>query len=178
MVAALPTRTEAVGPSAHAGSGCWGRPAKCQAVSSCSVDRTLTAKGAPSRYRLALDSRVTVTWHSGGSSETAVNALTVAPCGTPSSFAQVTTVTPVANRPKALRRVRESSGIDASLPRVRPYTVPAQRGRVCAESHRPSTRAGGRGTERAVGDVGGGCFSSSASFSPHAVDGSACGSRS
>jgi hypothetical protein len=35
-----------------------------------------------------------------------VNALTVAPWGSPSSFMQVTTVTPVAKVPKAFRNTR------------------------------------------------------------------------
>ena len=41
----------------------------------------LTANGASARYPQALDFRVSVTWHSRGSSETAVKAVTVAPWG-------------------------------------------------------------------------------------------------
>src|SRR5213595_2987214 len=48
------------------------------------------------------------TSNSGGSSDTEVKLLTVSPAGSPASFRQVTTVTPVAKQPSASRSVRGS----------------------------------------------------------------------
>src|SRR6266403_1132810 len=82
-------------------SGLAGRPAKCHATSAWFSASTLTANGCPSRNWQAFDVRVSVTWQSAGSREIGVKAVTVAPCGRPSSMLrQLTTVTPVAKSPK------------------------------------------------------------------------------
>jgi hypothetical protein len=54
-----------------------------------------------------MESRPAQNETSGGWSETAANELTMSPVGVPSASA-VTKVTPVANRPKAARRLRSS----------------------------------------------------------------------
>ncbi len=53
----------------------------------------MNGRSSSSEHSLERRSRDTST--SGGSNDTAVNALTVAPCGAPSAPAQVITVTPV-----------------------------------------------------------------------------------
>src|SRR5262249_1288584 len=54
---------------------------------------------------------------SGGSSETDVNAFTSSPIG-PSSSAAVTRVTPVAKRPRALRKAAVSNGVGRAIAAV------------------------------------------------------------
>src|SRR5690606_9716453 len=87
-----------------------GLPAKFIATSTWSAASTLTANGARSRYVQAREVRVSATATSGGASETGMNAVTVAPCGSPSADRQVITVTPVAKRPKAALRLVGSIG--------------------------------------------------------------------
>ena len=71
----------------------------------------VTANGEPSAKALALG--LAVFKHqstNGGSSDTDVNEFAVTPTGSPLGFQAVTTVTPVANVPKASRSARGLSG--------------------------------------------------------------------
>src|SRR5258705_6126565 len=97
-------------------SGLAGRPAKCHATSAWFSASTLTANGCPSRNWQAFDVRVSVTWQSAGSREIGVKAVTVAPCGRPSSMLrQLTTGTPVAKSPKTPLSSREVTLTSAFL---------------------------------------------------------------
>ena len=100
-------------PAAQCTRSGWGSPEKCRATASCSAPSTLTAKGASPSSLCPLACLPIETSTSGGSSETAVKALTVRPCG-PSSPATVTTQTPVPNRPRAPRSRRTSSPAPAA----------------------------------------------------------------
>ena len=90
---------------------CPGEPARFRGVTGVVPGRSLDeAPDLAEGYRAAREVRVRVAWTSGGSSDTAVKAVTVAPCGTPSSVRVVTTVTTVANVPNAWRSSRLSKG--------------------------------------------------------------------
>src|ERR1700730_7865407 len=88
------------------------RRAKCMARSRCWWASTCTAKGAPIPNASAEE----LDWakhhnSKGGSRDTDVNELAVTPNGSPLGRIAVTTVTPVANRPKASRSSRCESEV-------------------------------------------------------------------
>lgn len=86
MCASVPSSRGAPQSLSAAQRTSWfGLPAKCSASSFCPDSSTLTVNGRDSISPHTRDRRSSDTSTSGGSRETAVNALTVAPCGTPSS---------------------------------------------------------------------------------------------
>jgi hypothetical protein len=80
-----------------------------RANSPCCAPRTLTVQRPACRIRCHVsERREGQNDTSGGSSETAANELTMSPSGVPPTSV-VTKATPVANRPKAVRRLASSS---------------------------------------------------------------------